>query len=543
MPKVPPYKLSLLVIWAAFLIRGCFYAALLPLWEGYDEYSHFAYVEQLFISKRPLVDRNQPVPPDVAASLQLTPLPWELRSFPPPAVTVDAFWKLSTNEKSLRIERLRKLRAGMNVDRGDSNITIYEALQAPLYYWMAAIAYAIAGNRTLLESVFALRIFSILIASFLIPLVFLAARQSMPPHIATAVAAIVALLPELLFDIARVGNECLGVMLFTLLLLLCSLSREGKQPIRRAGMIGISLGMGLLTKAYFITAVPAVLVLAQPLKSRLHARRAAVIVGTAALVSGWWYLNNKLTTGSWSGLNEALMIQGATIADLVRGAARVDWHNAVDSILLSHIWFGGWSSLQVRGWIYHFFMAVAAAGAMGIALIAFRAGSARRVEVAAPLTFYLWFWLGQLYNVLLLFLSKGASTSMGWYLYAVVAAELILLVHGLCYIAPKQFARWLPPLLASAFAALDLYTVHFVAAPYYIGLTSHRPNGTITNFHTSQLSQIGWHQILERLCATKPLWFMPGIFATLWALYLVATLVLVAASWSLTETARERQQQ
>jgi len=429
----------------------------------------------------------------------------------------------------------------MNVDRGDSNITIYEALQAPLYYWTAAIAYAAFRDRTLLESVFALRIFSVLIASFLIPLVFLAARQSMPPSMAMALAAIVALLPELFFNIARVGNECLGVVLFTLLLLLCSLSREGEQTLRRAGMIGISLGLGLLTKAYFITAIPVVLILAQPWKSRLHARRAAVTIGTAVLVSGWWYLNNKFTTSSWSGLNEALMIQGTTVADLVRGVARVDWHNAADSILLSHIWFGGWSSLQVRGWIYHFFMAVAAAGAFGVALIVLRAGSASRAMVAAPLTFYLWFWFGQLYNVLLLFLSKGASTSMGWYLYAVVAAELILLVHGLCYIAPKRFARSLPPLLASAFAALDLYTVHFVAAPYYIGLTSHRTNGAVTNFHTSQLSQISWHQILERLCATKPVWFTPGIFATLWALYLVATLVLVAVSWSLTETARERQ--
>jgi len=86
MPTYSRLRLNIFVIWAAFLIRGCFYATLLPLWEGYDEYAHFAYVEQLVISKRPLVNRKQPVPPDVAASLQLSPLPWELRSFSPPAV-------------------------------------------------------------------------------------------------------------------------------------------------------------------------------------------------------------------------------------------------------------------------------------------------------------------------------------------------------------------------------------------------------------------------------------------------------------------------
>ena len=47
MRSPPPW--SLLVIWLCFLVRGVFYAAALPLWEGYDEYSHFAYVQHVAV--------------------------------------------------------------------------------------------------------------------------------------------------------------------------------------------------------------------------------------------------------------------------------------------------------------------------------------------------------------------------------------------------------------------------------------------------------------------------------------------------------------
>lgn len=41
--------------------------------------------------------------------------------------------------------------------------------------------------------------------------------------------------------------------------------------------------------------------------------------------------------------------------ELLRQVPRVDWKNALDSMILSHVWFGNWSFLQVRSWIYHIF--------------------------------------------------------------------------------------------------------------------------------------------------------------------------------------------
>jgi hypothetical protein len=78
------------VLWACFLARLLFYSAMLPLWEGYDEWAHFSVVRQMAVGGHLLVSREAPIPRDVEASLQLAPVPWELRSLPPPAVTQDA---------------------------------------------------------------------------------------------------------------------------------------------------------------------------------------------------------------------------------------------------------------------------------------------------------------------------------------------------------------------------------------------------------------------------------------------------------------------
>src|SRR5580698_5348334 len=99
------------IVWACFLARLMFYSAMLPLWEGYDEWAHFAVVRQIAFGGHLLVSRGAPLPRDVEASLQLAPVPWELRSFAPPAVTRDDYWNLPFEERERREQALRSMPA------------------------------------------------------------------------------------------------------------------------------------------------------------------------------------------------------------------------------------------------------------------------------------------------------------------------------------------------------------------------------------------------------------------------------------------------
>jgi hypothetical protein len=501
-------------IWLCFLARAFFYCAALPIWEGYDEWSHFAVVQHVAFRGEPLVDRYRLIPRDVAASLDLAPVAWECRNIPPPALTHDAFWRLPPAERARREAEFRVIPAAWSRENSTGNLTTYEGLQGPLSSWIMAPVLLAARRAHLATQVFLLRCFGMAILSLMIPLTFLIARSVFRrDSAALGCAAIVAAMPGLLIGIARVSNECVAVTLFTLLLWLCveDLTRT------RLIAIGVVLGLGLLAKAYFLTAIPPLALLLLWKCRRPHA---LLVPAIAFAIAGWWYVRNLLTTGTLSGMWESAVQPNATLVDQIHQAARTPWLATIDSILFSHLWLGAWSTLTVRSWMYHLFYAFIALGLLGAAL---RLSS---VPLRILTGFTLTFWLGQLFHANLLSMVWGIATSLGCYLNAVLAGEVSLCVAGLRAITPRPTRRFVAPLGVALFALFDLYTLNLVALPYYAGLTAHRPGGPVSAFHPAA-TPLG--DFLTRIAAFKSPLLPPPVLATLWASYAIATLLLVVS--------------
>lgn len=70
-----PY--ALLAIWLCFVARGAFHAAMLPPWEGFDEYAHVAVIEH-WLKYGSLPRLESPLPDEIARSLQSSPVPRNL---------------------------------------------------------------------------------------------------------------------------------------------------------------------------------------------------------------------------------------------------------------------------------------------------------------------------------------------------------------------------------------------------------------------------------------------------------------------------------
>ena len=100
----------LVLLWLAFVARGCWYCALLPPWEGYDEPFHFAALQNV-ASGRGMPQADTLISLEVQNSLHLLPLPWELQfqSIPQPLTTYDDFWRLPPAERKQRIDAVRAL--------------------------------------------------------------------------------------------------------------------------------------------------------------------------------------------------------------------------------------------------------------------------------------------------------------------------------------------------------------------------------------------------------------------------------------------------
>src|SRR5437764_6594876 len=89
------------LLWACAAARLLFYASMLPLWEGFDEWAHFAVIRATSHGSL-LAARDTRVPRDVEASLGIVPMPWLERALPAPTVTHDAFWQLPPEQREAR---------------------------------------------------------------------------------------------------------------------------------------------------------------------------------------------------------------------------------------------------------------------------------------------------------------------------------------------------------------------------------------------------------------------------------------------------------
>jgi hypothetical protein len=99
----------LFAIWLCFVVRGSFYAAVLPLWEGFDEWAHFAVAQIMSVRGSVIIDRNSRVSDEINASLKLAPLPRGITLIIPPSVTREQYWDLPVDEQFNRQQALQTL--------------------------------------------------------------------------------------------------------------------------------------------------------------------------------------------------------------------------------------------------------------------------------------------------------------------------------------------------------------------------------------------------------------------------------------------------
>jgi 4-amino-4-deoxy-L-arabinose transferase-like glycosyltransferase len=359
---------------------------------------------------------------------------------------------------------------------------------------------------------------------------------------AVALVAVLTCMPELMIDVCRAGNECLGVVIFSLLTLvmLWAVTRNNDKWFLAAGGV---LGLGLLSKAYFLAAVPAFIVIAlysayQRGKQRKSVLlNAAIGLSVAAAISFAWYWRNHSLTGSWSGeINDVNAAHGGML-HLLASVGHVNWMGGVASVLVSHVWFGGWSFLKLPKPIYFFFLLGMGAALAGMAKRIAAPESRHDSKLVVLCTIYAFFWLGLLYDMLITFVSVGSSSSTGWYMYAVVVPEMLLVALAFNAITPQGFRWMVLPLLGACFAAIDLYGVGFLLIPYYTGLSAHSPGSDLLKpmpltrlFHTSP------GLVLQRLAVNRPASLRPAGITILASAYLIATL---SAVWIAFRSARQ----
>lgn len=431
----------LVLIWAAFVMRATYYCVQQPMWEGLDEWAHFAYIQQL-AEMGSIPHRTDPVPQNIFSSLQLAPLSRSAAEAVAGSITHEEFWRLGDEDRERRQTQLRML--GASVPPGTPVLSVnatalqYEAQQPPFYYALLTAPYLAFRFVSLPAQVLALRLLSVLLASAVVFVTYNVSRMLLHGSGAQVIPAVlVASLPGFFVNICKIGNDGLAAVLNGLVLLLTLRAVTSGGRIRTWVSVGFVLGAALLTKASslaFIPLVPVAAIMAFK-RAPTSSGRWTILAGASlslsatATVAGWWYWHVWHTTGTLAG--EQLHVAAWATATLGNGLipiTHVEWGRVIDSAAFTHIWVGWWSFLTVRSWMYRVFEALAITTLVGMLAILLRRSGSRTVQgscngsiIIAALS-YAALCAAVAYHALVVHLAKGISTGAGWYLNAAVTA-------------------------------------------------------------------------------------------------------------------------
>ncbi len=445
---------------AAIALIGLGHVALLPPFEGFDETAHYS-------SLRQVADTGT-IPRYGASGLDRAVVDWPgpvpYGSLEPPFDRDDRVYRRFF-EAPDRVDRFRTAER----EQGDrpgfrpTDAPNWQAQHPPLYYLVLAPLTRITDRLPLLSQLLALRLASAALAIAGLALGLQAWRGR--PGALLGFGLYPLALPQLFPEFMRLGNDSLCLLLSGALAWLLVGARPPDIGRGRLAAAGVVLGLGLLTKAFFlpITAASALwLALAG------GGRRLGWLLLPALALGGGWYLAMALAFGAPTGSDDVIRLaaQGGLWAGLAAHGSAYAVARGLAATIASWSWAGTWSLTRLPPLLHLPLLALA-----GWLLAAFL-GRQRRRPLADPGWLFVLlaaaFGAGLGYHVLIGVATNGNGNTPGWYLHILAPWTAPALGLGAAAILERPRAR--PVLIALlAYAALFQVIALWSEAALYAG--------------------------------------------------------------------------
>jgi len=335
----------------------------MPVWEGFDEPYHLAYVTFVARHGRPPAFDEPSLPVEYA---RLTPL---LPSWLPHAPSFDRWRREGVAWRQASRERARNVGSGM---AGPEQYvrTNYERQHPPLFYYAAAPLAWLMRAASLPSFLIGARLYCVLLASFLVPLTARLATLLLPRRGLFFALPLVALLPNTLFFADRITNDALAWPV--LAAAVGQLVLAARRPSRKHFVaLGLLTAAGAWTKMTLLPLLPASLVAALLARRRVDGRRIEYLLEAAALPAlliaplfAW----NTTASGVWSGITYNIFPLHPDLSATLAQWRLLDIPLLLRQWVRMHLWAGGWEFLQPPAGVYR--AALASLGALSLAVLA-----------------------------------------------------------------------------------------------------------------------------------------------------------------------------
>ncbi|HEY75191.1 MAG TPA: hypothetical protein G4O00_03295 [Thermoflexia bacterium] len=416
-----------LLILLAYLILGVIYSLATPPLEASDEFKHYPYTQY--------VQTHHDLPVLDPETCLATPddCPWLQDGGQPPLyyilMAAVTSWIDTSDLPTLRWMNWHAF-IGDPSQICNKNLVIHVP-EREAFPWRGSVL-----------AIHLIRLLTVGIGAGTVFLTYRLARDLFPdgpPGIVLGATALTAFNPMFLFVNSAVNNDALAAFLGCLSLLLtvrlvCD-GLQGPLPLRRYGLVGLVVGLFLLTK---LSGLAALILLALLLTwVSLHRRSLRpllvgfpIIVGIAAGLSGWWFLRNWRLYGDPTALNVFVAIQG------VRPGTPTlrDWWGEFGTFRWTYWGLFGAVDVMAPRWVYTFFDLLSVAGLVGL----IRWAARRRPTLPDPSS--LW-WIPALWAGIL-FVSVLRWT---WIYFSFQGRLVFPAIAGISTLLTVGLREWAPP--------------------------------------------------------------------------------------------------
>ena len=411
-------------------VKSLLWSVAIPPWRAPDEPQHFGYIEYLNREKSIPLDGQTYFYPDVFESLSRT-----------------NFAGITGSDRTDVDPQTRQLNPA--------------AQHPPLYYLMVLPVYRAAAGAPIETQLYLVRVFGILISMALIAVSWRFARLVFPgaSYLQIGVPLLMIFHPQFGFIAAAAMNDGLLALLFTLFLYQLVIFAQGDFSPRRAAVIGVITGLGMLTKSSFLIAYPVgfivvavLLVLKKGQRLRLL-RAAALVLAVSFLICFWYYLRNYLELGVWQPTYKGERYRAGGWWDLL-------FHTAFRTDLVtSFLGNFSWLTIPLPAEAVFWFNRIAELSVLGLAAT-LALGWRRGRELLKP-------WLALLFvGVFMLFVLSAAyyelqySGTQGRYLFPADFAFWSLALAGLVGWMPPSWRPRATVLVVSAAATFFVWSLY-----------------------------------------------------------------------------------
>jgi hypothetical protein len=435
------------VFYALYLLfllgTGLGYIAITPPFEGFDETAHYSSLREIADTGRiPVYGRSR-----LDQSVEDYRGPMHYATGAPPFDVGLVYPKFFARPELIeQFRRLYREPAAHEAFRPGTQLN-WQAQHPPLYYVLMANLLPALDQYSFTTQFFCLRLASLLLALGGVALGLLAVHQPgvapgrNPALIGFALYPI--MLPMFFPEFARIGNDALCLFLVGVTAVLLSAWLKDNRSGGRSIALGATLGLGLLTKAFFLPISLGVGILlacriwrnAEASGARFEQiRRSLMVAGAALLVGGGWYVYKYVMFGDATGADYAIRLdrQGGMIAGLREHFSLVQLVRGALMPLVSFQWVGTWSVARLPE--YFQVPMVLLVGAAALAYL----NRIKARSVADPAWLPVWvvglFLLGLYWHVLIGIALYNLGAAGGWYLHILlpwIAPALGLGVAGL----------------------------------------------------------------------------------------------------------------